>query len=227
MAIDQTVTIARPRPPDDESEIERIVRSHNRRLFRIARAILRDDAEAEDVVQDAYVQGFLHMAEYRGDGRLENWFSRIAANLARGRLRTRQRRRDAGASDAPVDDALLEHLERADRATPERDAAGGELRRLIEREIDALPDGFREVFVLRAVEELSVAETAAALDLLPATVKTRFHRARAQLRQALESRLVGLSPELFPFAGARCDRIVARVLSRLVPAFMESRHTVP
>jgi RNA polymerase sigma-70 factor (ECF subfamily) len=215
MAGEQGAIAVLHRPLPDEREIERIVRSHNRRLFRIARAILGDDAEAEDVVQDAYVQGFLHMHDYRADGPLEGWLCRIAVNLARGRLRTRQRRRLAGASDQPVDEALVGRVEHPDRLTPERDAAAGELRRLLQREIDALPDGIREVFVLRAVEELSVAETAATLDLLPATVKTRFHRARAQLRRALESRVAGLATELFPFAGARCDRIVARVLARL------------
>lgn len=191
--------------------LETIMRRHNRRLFRIARAILRDDAEAEDVVQEAYVAGFSDLAGYRGSGSFAGWLGQIAANLALSRRRRRERR-----------DGLFERFEggmtlsaRADEMTPERAVALAEIRRLVERAVDRLPDGFREVFVLRTIEGMSVAETAALLDLKPETVKTRFHRARGLVRDSLDREVDAATLDAFPFAGRRCDRLVARVLARL------------
>lgn len=194
------------------------MRAHNTRLFRIARAILQNDAEAEDVVQDAYVQGFLHIADFRADGRLDRWFATIVVNLARERLRRSRRRIEAGIVEQPMEDDLIDRVARRDGMTPERQAASSELRNLLESGIDELPDGFREVFVLRAIEELSTEETARILSILPATVKTRFHRARGMMQRAVGDMMAAAIPEAFPFAGARCDRIVATVLSRLEAA---------
>ena len=194
--------------------LERLMRRHNRVLFRTARAILRDDAEAEDVVQDTYLRAFPALAAFRGDSSLGTWLTRIAANEALMRRRRRLREARVIALEGDGAEAAMDHV--ADQGIgPEAAALGGEMRALIEKRIDALPDLYREVFVLRAVEELSVAEAAAALGVSEAVVRTRFFRARAMLRSALERQLdLGIA-EAFSFDGARCDRIVAAVLANL------------
>lgn len=201
----------------DVAAFELIMRRYNQRLFRTARAILRDAAEAEDVVQEAYVRAFEKLDTFNGPEGFAAWLSRIAANEALGRLRRRGR-------VIALDDHRGDPNEPGDRGVdampstdlgPERLAASRELRAEIERAIDALPAEFRAVFVLRAVEGLSVAETAASLDIVEATVKTRLHRARRLLRQDLAARFDAAVPEAFAFAGARCDRIVAGVMKRL------------
>lgn len=196
---------------------EPIMRRYNQRLFRIARGILRDAAEAEDVVQEAYVRAFEKLDSFNGPDGFAAWLSRIAANEALGRLRRRGRvialddhRVDAGRPEARGIDAMP-----STDLGPERLAASRELREEIERAIDALPDDFRAVFVLRAVEGLSVAETAASLGIVDATVKTRLHRARRLLRRHLADRLDSAVPDAFAFAGVRCDRIVAGVMERI------------
>ena len=198
-----------------EVEIERVVRQHNRRLFRIARAILRNDADAEDVVQDTYVHGFRRLGTFRATGSLEAWLSRIAVNLAYARLRKTNRRTATGASMTSLDSILVSELADTDAISAERHAASSQLGRIIETEVDRLMDGFREVFVLRAMEELSVAETAEILDIPQATVKTRFHRARSTIRAALAQHADQATAQAFPFAGARCDRMVGRVMARM------------
>jgi RNA polymerase sigma-70 factor (ECF subfamily) len=203
--------------PRAEHEVfARIMRSHNQRLFRTARAILRDDAEAEDALQEAYLQAYRALPGFRGDAALSTWLVRIVANEALGRLRKRARRAQvipfgAEAGQNP-EDAVMDE---SNDAQPERTAARAQARRLIETRIDALPDSFRAVFVLRALEELTVEETAAALGIPAPTVRTRYFRARALLREALATELDLGMQDAFGFAGARCDRIVARVLARL------------
>ena len=198
----------------DKQAIEHLIRRYNRTLYRTARAILRDDAEAEDAVQDAYIQAFRGLATFRGDSSLGTWLTRIVANEALMRRRRNTRRseviplRDDG-------DTLMEEIPGAEGANPEREAIGNEVRGLLEKHIDALPDLYRAVFVLRAVEEMSVEETSAALGLPEATVRTRYFRARALLRNALERRVDDTLRETFAFDGERCDRIVAGVLARL------------
>jgi len=192
----------------DAAAMQRLMRRHNRVLFRTARAILRDDAEAEEAVQDAYLKAFGALASFRAESKLSTWLVRIAANEAL----MRRRRRASGAEVIPLN-GTEDPMDEAEG--PEKAAGRGELRRLIESRIDRLPEGYRAVFVLRALEELSVEDAAAALDIPEATVRTRFFRARALLRESL-AREIDLSLEdAFGFAGERCDRLVANVLARM------------
>lgn len=197
----------------DRAAIETLVRRHNRVLYRTARAILRDDTEAEDVVQEAYMQALRGIESFRGDSTLSTWLVRIAANEALMRRRKLAR----NATILPLDAEAAQSVEEtiADEAAgPEEEAMNTELHRTLEQCIDALPDLYRSVFMLRGVEELTVEETAAALGLPEATVRTRFFRARALLRGALETRLDRAMGETFAFDGERCDRITARVLAQ-------------
>jgi len=185
--------------------LEAIMRRHNRRLFRVARAIVKDEAEAEEVVQDAYLRAFTRLDQLQGPAALSAWLTRITVNEALQRLRQRRRAEAlTGMLDQP-----------ASPFDPERLAASREVKHLVEQAIDRLPDEFRAVFVLRCVEQLSVAETAECLGIPPETVKSRLFRARALMRRALGGVLERLLPSTFPFAGARCDRIVRRVLAAL------------
>jgi RNA polymerase sigma-70 factor (ECF subfamily) len=198
---------------------ERLMRENNRRLYRTARAILRDDAEAEDAVQEAYLRAYRSMGDFRGEAKLSTWLVRIVVNEALARRRKEARRaaivpiRGGGAEDHEI---AAEVVLREDEG-PESGTQRSELRRLLEQKIDALPDAFRAVFVLRALEELSVEETAAALGIPEATVRTRFFRARSQLREALAQEIDVAFDDAFAFLGERCDRIVARVLAKLFP----------
>jgi RNA polymerase sigma-70 factor (ECF subfamily) len=188
----------------DLSALEALMRRHNRRLYRTARAILRDDAEAEDAVQDAYLQAYRALDSFRGESKVSTWLVRIAANEALMR-----RRRNVRAAEVVPLDATIEAL--AERG-PEADPM---LRRLLEKRIDALPDGYRAVFVLRAIEELTVEETAAALAIPEATVRTRYFRARGLLRESMARDIDRSLEAAFGFAGERCDRIVFHVLEKI------------
>jgi RNA polymerase sigma-70 factor, ECF subfamily len=221
-----------PAPPDaelvararrgDGLAFELIMRRHNRRLFRLARGLVWDDAEAEDVLQESYVRAYARLGDLADDQALAAWLARIVANEALGRRRLaarvvslEERRARGRVGDNGEGDTTAASDLASDQPGPERLAASGELRRLLAAAVDALPDEFRAVFVLREVEGLSTAETAACLALRPETVKTRLHRARRQLQEALGERLLAVSPSLFEFEGARCDRIVGQVLPRL------------
>lgn len=197
----------------DMRAFEALMRRYNRTLYRTARAILRDDAEAEDAVQEAYIRAYAALGGFRGESKLSTWLVRIAANEALMRRRKNAR----SAVVVPMDGAAEERWEEAmsEEAGPERNALGGEMRRLLEERIDALPDDYRAVFMLRAVEELSVEEAATALGIPEATVRTRHFRARALLRESLARDIDRSLEEVFGFAGERCDRIVARVLERI------------
>ena len=198
--------LARRVAAGDTAAFELLMRRHNRTMFRTARAILRDDAEAEDALQEAYMQAYGAIGGFRGDSKLTTWLARIVANEALMRLRKRTRRGEV----VPIDpNAFI--MEK----TPERSAQLGELRRLLEARIDHLPDDYRAVFMLRAVEELSVEETATVLNIPQATVRSRFFRARGLLREALASSIDQAYEETFAFAGERCDRIVANVMERI------------
>jgi RNA polymerase sigma-70 factor (ECF subfamily) len=201
----------------DIKAFEQLMRRHNRTLFRTARAILRDDADAEDALQEAYLQVYRSIGSFRGEAKLSTWLVRIVANEALAHRRNDARR----AAIVPIrGGGAAEHEFEAEAAMrdhdgPEDQAGRHEIRRVLEHKIDALPDGFRAVFVLRALEELSVEETAAALGIPEATVRTRFFRARSQLREALSQEIDLAFGDAFAFAGERCDRIVARVLAKL------------
>ena len=212
------VALARRVAAGDLNAFEQIMRRHNRMLYRAARSILRDDAEAEDCVQSAYLLAFQSIGAFAGRAKLSTWLARIVINEALGRKRRALRggmviplENAANTETFPQASAAL----RAETPSPETEAMRNELGALIERRIDALPAGFRGVFVLRALEELSVEETAALLDIPEATVRTRYFRARRMLRESL-ARVIGAAlNDAFAFADARCDRIVAAVLERL------------
>lgn len=194
-----------------------IMQRGNQRLFRVARGVVRDDAEAEDVLQEAYVRAFAAIEGFRGEAGVMTWLTRIVLNEARGRLR--RRRPTVGVEQ--IEAAQMEvgqvipFPNAFGSASPEADAARAQIRGVIEHAVDELPDAFRMVFILRDIEELSIEETAAQLDIRPETVKTRLHRARRLLREALDARLAGAMAEAFPFLGARCGRITEAVLVRL------------
>jgi RNA polymerase sigma-70 factor, ECF subfamily len=191
-----------------------IMQRGNQQLFRVARSIVRDDAEAEDVVQEAYVRAFAAIGGFRGDASVMTWLTRITLNEARGRLR--RRRSMIGLHELESAGAIVvPFLAGADN--PEADAARSEIRKLIERAVDDLPEVFRIVFVMREIQGCTIAETASNLDLKPETVKTRLHRARRLLRATLDEELATAVTEAFPFLGARCRRITESVLARLAP----------
>ena len=200
----------------DTAAFEMLMRRHNRTLFRTARAILRDDAEAEDALQEGYLQAYHAIGDFRGEAKLSTWFARIVANQALMRLRKQTRRAgivplQPGAAAGQLDQIPDTAMDK----TPERSAQLSEIRRLLEANIDSLPDDYRAVFVLRAVEEMSVEETAAVLKIPPATVRSRLFRARSLLREALATKIDLACEEAFAFAGERCDRIVANVMQRI------------
>lgn len=199
----------------DAVAMEVLMRRHNRTLYRTARAILRDDAEAEDAVQEAYVQAFKALATFREDARFSTWLVRIVANQALMRRRRLVRQAEVLPFDTVIDDYHVPEDDPMQALQPERQAMRGDVRKMLEKRIDALPDAFRAVFMLRAVEEMSVEETAAALDIPVATVRSRFFRARALLRAAIEADMDHAIGDVFGFDGERCDRIVAGVLARL------------
>jgi RNA polymerase sigma-70 factor (ECF subfamily) len=202
----------------DGAAVRVIMQRHNRRLYRVARSVLNDDAEAEDVVQETYVRAFTHLDGFRGEAQLSTWLTRIALNEALGRLRRRRVTVGLKDIDAITDqgEARVIYLPSARQdIDPEAAAARAEVRRLLEHAVDQLPDPFRTVFVLRDIEEMSIEETAAQLGLRPETVKTRLHRARRLLRQSLDRTLSSAVGEVFPCAGARCTRITEAVLNRL------------
>lgn len=195
-----------------------LMRRGNQRLFRVARAITRDEAEAEDVLQESYLRAFANLSQFRGGASIFTWLTRIVINEANGRQR--KRRLQVGLDQIEAAQSQGAHVimfPNAD-ANPERDVARLQARRLIERAIDDLPDDFRAVFVLRDIEELSVGETAAALGLREETVRTRLHRARRQLRASLSKTFATTLSDAFPFLGVRCNRITEAVLARLADA---------
>ena len=199
----------------DAAAFEAIMRRHNRLLFRTARSILKSDPEAEDALQDAYLRAWRALGSFRAEARLSTWLVRIVANEALGRLRRK------GADIVPLeaamtspDPAIQAALADAPDDRPDSFAMRAQLRQLLEARIDLLPDAFRTVFMLRAVEELSVEEVAEVLQIPEATVRTRFFRARSLLREGLASAIDVTLADAFAFDGARCDRIVAGVLAQ-------------
>jgi len=202
----------------DHAAFEGVMRKYNGKLFRVARAILKDDSDAEDVLQDAYLDAYRHLGEFRGGAELSTWLTRIVVNHALMRLRREKRRssivpfqstatRDGEGPETQVPDSRSE--------SPSAGAMRAETRRILERRIDELPASFRTVFVMREVEDMSMEEIAECLSVPTATVRTRLFRARALLRAALARDIDLATGDVFSFAGARCDRIVANVLSRL------------
>ena len=215
---DERDLVARART-HDKAAVRTIIRQNNRRLFRVARSILKNDWEAEDVVQEGYVRAFTHLSEFEGKSSLNTWLTRIVVNEALGRLRRRRPTVDIadvesggiGRSNAEVVPFPLT----APQPDPERAMAQGQICDLLEQAIDALPDAFRVVLVARVIEQMSVEETAELYGLRPETVKTRLHRARTMLRKDLEQQFGPLLTDTFPFGGRRCERMADNVIARL------------
>ncbi len=204
----------------DQGAFEALMRKYNGKLFRIARAILKDDSDAEDVLQEAYLDAYRHIGEFRGGAELATWLTRIVINQALMRVRKERRR----SSILPFRSTLSHETDRPEAEVPDHQsespsasAIRAETRRMLERRIDELPIAFRTVFVMREVEEMSVEETARCLSISAATVRTRLFRARALLRESLARDIDTATGDVFAFAGARCDRIVSTVLARLNP----------
>jgi RNA polymerase sigma-70 factor (ECF subfamily) len=210
---DDLVTRARAR---DEISIRAIIQRNNRRLYRIARGILRDDSEAEDAVQETYLKAFTHLDEFRGDAEIGTWLCRIVMNEALGRLRRRRQTVDWNTMDEiGTPSEVIRLASRSAHPDPERAAAQHQIQHLLEEAIDRLPDDFRMVLVARVVEEMSVEETAALLSIKPETVKTRLHRARRLLRTAVETRVGPVLQDVFPFEDPRCERVADAVVNAL------------
>jgi RNA polymerase sigma-70 factor (ECF subfamily) len=188
-----------------------IIKTHNQRLYRIARGVVRNDSEAEDIVQEAYVRAFAALATFRGDASLATWLSRIVINEALGRLR--KRRRTVAMPANPEAQIIQFPLNPSD--DPERTMAQRQILRLVERATDNLPDVYRTVFIARVIEGLNIEETADLLGVRPETVKTRLHRARALVRKALDDEIGPVLLDAFPFAGRRCERLTEAVMKRL------------
>jgi RNA polymerase sigma-70 factor (ECF subfamily) len=200
-----------------ENAIRLLVKRNNRRLFRVARAVVRDDAEAEDIVQETYVSAFTKLDSFRGHSRFSTWLTRIALNEALGRARKRRPSAELSELDASNSDGGSVIMFPTSLRPPGADAelARKQVHDLLEKAVDDLPDPFRLVFILRDIEEMSIEETAIQLSLKPETVKTRLHRARRLMRLAVEKQLSATFTELFPFDGARCERMADRVIDRL------------
>ena len=223
MEIIGTVEKAKSEACSDEEIVERvrggdtalyeiIMRRYNQRLYRVARAILRDDAEAEDVMQDAYVRAYQHLDQFAGRALFSTWLTRIAVHeaLSRLRLRNRNQQLDDTGQDGEFSMNMVETS-----PDPEQNASRAELSRLLEEALLELPEQFRTVVMLRDVEGMSTAETAAALDLTEDNVKVRLHRGRAMARGWIVERVGEKAKNAFPFMGVRCDRVVHRVLLRI------------
>jgi RNA polymerase sigma-70 factor (ECF subfamily) len=212
------------------SALRLIIRRHNQRLYRVARAIVRDDTEAEDVMQEAYLSAFRHLANFRADASLATWLTRIVVNKAVGHL---QRERimvplDALDKVAWPDAGVIALPPLASELDPERTAARSQVRDLLERAIDNLPEPFRVVFVMRMVEQLSIKETACSLGLREETVKTRLHRATKLMRDQLQATLASALTDTFPFQDPRCatftDALLARLSEECEPAGPTRQH---
>ncbi len=191
---------------------ELLMRRYNQRLYRIARSIVRDDGEAEDVMQQAYVNAFAHLDQFASRAKFSTWLTRIAVHEALARVRRRGRLRAIDTVAEPEEHGLL--LKSPD-PDPEQQALAGELRAALEASLDSIPEMYRTVFVLREVEGLSTAEAAECLETSEEVVRTRLHRARALLQQEMMSRAGSGARDAFTFHAPRCDRVVAAVMARI------------
>ena len=199
----------------EEAAVRAIMQANNRRLYRLARGVLRNDSEAEDVVQETYVRAFTHLEQFRGDSSLSTWLSRIAMNEALGRLRRQRPSVEWSTLPQGVLEAQIIQFPLTSSEDPEKSMAQREIQHVVEHAIDELPEPFRLVFITRVIEGMNVEETAEILGLKPETVKTRLHRARNLLRENVEKKIGPVVMEAFPFAGRRCERLTDTVLQRL------------
>ena len=193
----------------DSAQFEILMRRHNQRIYRAVRAVLGSEDEVEDVMQQAYLNAYTHLHQFSAEAKFSTWLTRIAVNEALARRKKR------GAVFNEGDDAVMLSLVDTNARNPEQHAAASELRRVMEEEVAALPDSFRLAFMLRDIEGLSTAETAATLDVSEDVVKTRLHRARAMLRENLYRRAGVTLESIFTFGNARCDRVVVTVMAEI------------
>jgi RNA polymerase sigma-70 factor (ECF subfamily) len=199
----------------DRLAFESLMRRHNRRLYRLARATLRDRTEAEDALQDAYICAYRSIGQFRGDASLSTWLSRLVLNECLGRLRRSARRQNVISIVSPNNPIESSPMFSIEAESPDKELGRAQMRDLLERKVDELPENFRIVFVLRSVEELSVDETAGSLGIPEETVRSRHFRAKAMLRESLARELNLAERDLFEFGGPHCDQVVANVLARL------------
>jgi RNA polymerase sigma-70 factor (ECF subfamily) len=201
---------------------EVLMRRHNQRVYRAARSIVKDEAEAEDVMQQAYINAFVHLKQFESRAQFSTWLTRITIYEALSRRRKQRPEEPLSIHDDDIDDANAAPM-RAAELSPERQAYAGELGRLIEDAADALPETYRTVFMLRDVEGLSTSETAEGLGVGEEAVKTRLHRARAMMRRSLSDRLGETASRAFQFHAVRCDRVVAAVMTEIRQRNLEPR----
>jgi len=214
-AAEDDASLVRRAAAGDAAAVRTIIRTHNQRLYRLVRAVVRSNADAEDVLQEAYLSAFARLDTFQGEASLSTWLSRIALNAALMRLRAQKRVKRAAPTLTAAEAEIIPFPLSSPTADPERAMAQRQLLHLVEEATDALPETFRLVFVARVIEGLSVEETACLLDLPAATVKTRLHRARKLIRSRLEAQIGPVLIDAFPFAGARCERLTEAVIARL------------
>jgi RNA polymerase sigma-70 factor (ECF subfamily) len=195
---------------------ELLMRRYNKRLFRIARSVLRNPGEAEDVVQEAFVRAYAHLDQFLGTAKFSTWLTKIALYESLARLRQRNRISDDGGGEEFEKPNLMENLE-SSMPGPEEQLIEKQAVEILENAVDGLPDNLRSVFMMREIEEMSTAETAECLGLTEAATKIRLHRARRLLRVELYARVGAVSSQAFRFLGVRCDRIVNNVMKRITP----------
>jgi RNA polymerase sigma-70 factor, ECF subfamily len=202
---------------------EVLMRRHNQRVYRAARSVVKDEAEAEDVMQQAYINAFTHLHQFEERSQFSTWLTRITLNEAFAR---REKRRAIDSVTAHADDdhgVVMESLQ-SPQPDPERQAYAQELHRILEHAVDTLPEGYRAVFMLRDIEGMSTAEAGEGLGIGEEAVKTRLHRARAMIRRAVSARLGAVAAGAFQFQAPRCDRVVAAVLDRLASCEVQALH---
>jgi len=204
----------------DRALFEVLMRRHNQRIYRAARAIVRDESEVEDVMQQAYINAFAHLHQFEERAQFSTWLTRIAVNEAIARRHT-IRLTAARTADEERHDDIMQTVT-SPQPTPEHHAYARELQRVLEAAVDDLPESYRTVFMLREIEGLSTAETGAGLGLGEEAVKTRLHRARTMIRRAVSARIGAAGAGAFQFEAPRCDRVVAAVLARLAAGELPS-----
>ena len=215
-ALDDAALVALVRG-GQQGAFRHIMQRCNQRLFRVARAVLGEDSEAEDVLQESYMRAYHKLDSFRGDSTLLTWLTSIVLNEARGRLRKRHHMVGLEQVDAAPDDThqIIQFPSKFGSEDPAVSTARAQIRHLLEDAIDELPEAFRIVYMMREIEECTVEETATQLDIKPETVKTRLHRARRLLRASLHGQLATTMSEAFPFMGQRCARVTEAVMARL------------
>ena len=215
-ALSDTDVVRRVRA-GDSALFEVLMRRHNQRVYRIARAVIRDEADVEDVMQQAYINAFTHLGQFEERSQFSTWLTRIVLHEAFNRRRKAQRSESRGATESQLDEGGGDYMDTFESpvADPERQAYAQELTRVLEAAVDSLPETYRTVFMLRDIEGLSTSETGEGLGIGAEAVKTRLHRARAMVRRAVTAQIGDVAPGTFQFHAPRCDRVVAAVLARI------------